>query len=76
MVLTNAQIMTHLGFTHAASSNAIINDFLSNRLDGLEHMTLEDVKDACTSYAKHTDGVFPIQLTMLQKQRLKTLTLT
>ena len=64
--------MTHLGFTNAASRNAIINDFLSDGLVGLEHMTLEDVRDAYTSYAKCTDGIFPIQLTM---QRLKALTL-
>ena len=75
MVLSNTQIMTHLGFTNAASRNAIINDFLSDGLVGLEHTTLEDVRDAYTSYAKHTDGAFPIQLTTLQKQRLKSLTL-
>ena len=67
--------MTHLGFNQPASRNAIINDFLSDGLDGLEHMTSEDVRDACNSYAKRTDGAFPIQLTTLQRQRLKALTL-
>jgi len=75
MVLTNIQIFTHMGIAPAARRNAIIADFLSGGLDGLEHMSVEDVKDACNSYAKRTDGEFPIILTQLQRYRMKGLVL-
>ena len=58
--------MTHLGFTVIAAKNVIITDFLSDGLSGLEYMLSEDVRDACTSYAKRTDDAFPIILTTLQ----------
>ena len=54
-----------MGIAPAARRNAIIADFLAGGLDGLEHMSEDDVKDACASYAKRTDGEFPIILTQL-----------
>ena len=73
--LTNAQIMTMVGIAPAASRNAIIADLLSEGLDGLKYMTDEEVRDTCTSYAKRTDGPFPVVLTPVQKQRIKSLVL-
>ena len=75
MVLTNIQIMTHVGITTAANRNAIIADFQSDDLDGLQHLTDDDVKDLCSSYAKRTDGDFPIILTPTQRKRFLALTL-
>ena len=75
MALTNIQIFTHMDFAPAATRNAIIADFLAGGLDGLEHMSEDDVKDACTSYARRQDGEFPIILTQLQRYRLKGLVL-
>ena len=73
--LTNAQIMTMVGIAPAANRNAIIADLLSEGLDGLKYMTDEEVRDTCTSYAKRTDGPFPVVLTPVQKQRIKSLVL-
>ena len=75
MVLTNVQMMTFAGIQPAANRNAIISDLLSEGLDGLTHMTEEEVRDACVSYAKRTDGPFPVILTPIQKQRIKALML-
>merc|ERR1712232_528131 len=55
--------------------NAIIADFLQGGLAGLEHMSEDEVKDDCTSYAKRQDGDFPVILTQLQRQQLKALML-
>lgn len=73
MTLTNIQIFSLMGFTAHAQRNALIADFLSGGLEGLGHLTEEDVKEACSSYAKRSDGNFPIILTTLQKHRLKAL---
>ena len=75
MVLSNIQIFNHLGFaaSTAAARNAIIEDFLSGGLEGLQYMSEEDVKETCSSYAKRSDGSFPIILTVIQRQRLKSL---
>ena len=73
--LTNAQILTMVGIAPAANRNAIIADLLSEGLDGLKYMTDEEVRDTCTSYAKRTDGPFPVVLTPVQKQRIKSLVL-
>ena len=73
--LTNAQIMTMVGIAPAANRNAIIADLLSEGLDGLKYMTDEEVRDTCTSYTKRTDGPFPVVLTPVQKQRIKSLVL-
>ena len=73
--ITNNQIFNWIGFTVVAQRNAIINDMISDGLQGLEHMTMEEVKEICSSYAKRTDGPFPIFCTPLQKQRLKSLVL-
>merc|ERR1712070_690928 len=35
----------------------------------------EDIKGACASYAKRTDGVFPVILPQLQRKRLRSLAL-
>ena len=75
MVLSNVQIFTNLGFSTAPTRNALIADFLSGGMDGLVHMSEDDVRDACTSYAKRSDGNFPIILTTLQRQRMKSLVL-
>ena len=73
--LTNIQIMNMIGVGPAANRNAIITDLLSEDLDGLKHMTDEEVCDTCASYAKRTDGPFPVILTPVQKQRIKSLVL-
>ena len=75
MALTDIAIMTRMGIEPAAARNAIIADFLSEVLEGLQHMSDEEVQDMCTSYAKRTDGVFPLILTPIQKQRLRSLAL-
>jgi len=75
MSLTDVQIITRIDITSAAARNAIIADFLSEGLEGLRNMTEEDVRDACSSYTKRTDGAFPIILTPIQKQQMKALTL-
>ena len=68
--LTNAQIMTMVGIAPAANRNAIIADLISEGLDGLKYMTDEEVRDTCTSYAKRTDGPFPILLRQYRKSAL------
>ena len=73
--MTNIQMFTMIGIPDAQSRNAIISDLLSDGLEGLRHMTQEDVRDACVSYAKRTDGPFPVILTPVQKQRIKSLVL-
>ena len=75
MVLTNIAIFTRMGFAPAAARNAIIADFLSEGLEGLVQMSDEEVRDACKSYAIRQDGDFPIILTPIQKQRMKSLVL-
>ena len=75
MVLSKIQIFSMIGVSPPQSRNAIIADFLSEGLEGLRHMTVEDVRDACASYAKRTDGPFPVILTPIQKQRVKSLVL-
>ena len=75
MAVTNIQILTWIGITVAQQRNAIIADLLSDGLGGLEHMTHDDVKETCSSYAKRTDGPFPIILTPLTKQRIHSLVL-
>ena len=73
MVLTEAQIFSRIGVAPAAARNAIIADFLSEGLEGLVHMSDEDVQETCTSYAKRQDGAFPIILTPILKQRMRSL---
>ena len=75
MAVTNIQIMTWIGISVANQRNAIISDFLSDGLSGLEHMTHEDVKEMCSSYAKRTDDPFPIILSPIAKQRMYSLVL-
>ena len=73
MVLTNINIMTFVGMAVAAQRNAIIADLLPEGLAGLLHMTEDDMGNLCASYAKRTDGVFPVFLTPIQKQQIKAL---
>ena len=40
--LTNVQIFTRIGIAPAAARNAIIDDFLSEGLEGLLHMSDEE----------------------------------
>ena len=75
MALSNIQIMNMIGIAPAASRNAVIADFLSEGLDGLKRMTDEEVRETCVSYAKRTDGPFPVVLTPIQRQRIKSLVL-
>ena len=75
MTLTNSQMLTTLGFTVTAVRNALITDFLSGDLAELQHMSEEDVKDACASYAKRQDAPFPIILTQLQRSRFRAMML-
>jgi len=75
MALSNIQIMTHIGISTAADRNAIIADFCSDGLEGLEHLSEEDVKDLCSSYVKRTDGAFPTILTPAQRKRFLALVL-
>ena len=75
MSLTNTQVMTLIGFRDTAHRNALIGDFLSSDLEGLQHLSEEDVKEACSSYVKKLDGSFPVILSTLQKQHLKALML-
>ena len=75
MTLTNTQLFTFIGIAPAARRNAIIDDFLSEGLEGLALMTDEDVRDTCASYAKRQDAPFPIILTPILKQRLRSIVL-
>ena len=75
MAVTNTQIMTWIGINVAQEHNAIIADLLSDGLGGLEHMTHDDVKEICLSYAKRTNTLFLIILTPLTKQRIHSLVL-
>ena len=75
MVVSNVWLMTWIGINEANERNAIIKDFMSDGLAGLECMTTEEVKEMCTSYAKRMDAPFPVILTPAQKQRMKGLVL-
>ena len=67
--------MTWISINVVNQYNTIISDLLSDGLDGLEHITHDDVKEICSSYAKRTDSPFPIILTPLVKQRIHSLVL-
>ena len=69
-MISNVQIMQWIDINPAAARNALIADFLSDGLIGLKDLTLDDVKETFSSYAKRTDGPFPIPLTVLHKKRL------
>ena len=75
MALTEIQMMNMIGIAPAANRNAVIADLLSEGLDGLKRMTDEEVRETCVSYAKRTDGPFPVVLTPIQRQRIKSLVL-
>ena len=75
MVLTNIAIFTRMGFAPAAARNAIIADFLSEGLEGPVQMSCEEFRDTYKSYAVRQDGDFPIILTPIQKQGMKSLAL-
>ena len=75
MALTGQQILIRMGVNPAATRNAIIADFLSKGLEGLKHMTDKEVRDTCASYAKRQDPPFPITLTPIIKQRMRSLVL-
>ena len=68
MVLTSVSIMTHIGFAPAAIRNAIIADFIPTGLEGLLHLSDNEVKDACTGYACRQDVLFPVILTVTQRK--------
>ena len=48
---------------------------LGGKLEYVDHISDGDVKDACTSYVKWTNGTFPHIITTIQKKRLKYLVL-
>ena len=73
MVLSNIRIFARMGFPGVQARNAIIADFLSEGLEGLQRMSDEEVRDTCAGYAKRDDGNFPVMLTPIQKQRMKSL---
>ena len=75
MALTNTLILTRIGVAPAANCNAIIDNFSSEGLAGLQNVTDEEVRDVCASHAKRQDGPFPILLTPILKQRMKALIL-
>ena len=57
MVSSYIQMFTWMGIILAQTNNVIITDFGSCvNLEDMEHMSDDDVKDTCTSYAKRTDG--------------------
>ena len=60
MALSSTVIFTRMGIARAVVRNAIINDFLLEGFEGLNHMSDEDVRDTCASFAKRQDGMFPI----------------
>ena len=70
MAITSMQTMTWIGVSVVNQRDTIISDVLSDGLSGLEHILHDDVKYACSSYAKRTDSLFPIILTLLAKQRI------
>ena len=73
MVLSNIAIFTRMGFPGAQARNAIIADFLSEGLEGLQRMSDEEVRDTCAGYAKREDGSFLVMLTPIQKPWMKSL---
>ena len=66
-------MMTFVGLEIAAQRNIIIADLLPEGLAGLLHMTEKEMRDTYTSYTKRTDRNYPVFLTPIQKQRLKSL---
>jgi len=80
MTLTNIQLFNLLAFQGNQAGNvnipnALIGDFLSGGLEDLQHMSVDDVKDACTSYAKRMDAPFLIIFIQTQKKKFKALML-
>ena len=73
MAMTNMQIMTWIDVGVVNQRSAIISDLSSDGLISLEHVTHDDAKDTCSSYAKRTDSPFPIILPPLAKQRIYSL---
>ena len=75
MASSNVQILARMGVASAANHNAIIDDFSSEGLAGLQNVTDEEVRDACASYAKRQDGAFLIVLMPIQRKRMKAFVL-
>lgn len=73
--ISNIQLFTWMGIVPVEARNAVIVDFMLDRLVGLQGMTLDDVKETYNRYAKRTGAPFPILLTPLQKQRMRSLVL-
>ena len=65
--------MTFVGLEITVQRNIIIADLLPEGLAGLLYMTEKEIRDIYTSYAKRTDRNYPVFLTPIQKQRLKSL---
>ena len=71
--LSEEDLMQLIGIADDAKRKALVSDLLSKGLNGLRCMGEDDVRDACASYVKRSDGAFPIILSTIQKQRLKAL---
>ena len=62
-------MFTWIGTRLEQLSSAIIDNFLLGvNLEGVKHISDDDVKDACTIYAKRSDVPFPHILTPIHKQ--------
>eukprot|EP00980_Cylindrotheca_fusiformis_P026293 scaffold15739_cov62-Cylindrotheca_fusiformis.AAC.1 len=69
MPITNLEITTWIGISTECKKQAFVNDFFAGGgLEDLGKMTKQDVADTVTSYAKRTDGEFPIILSPSAKK--------
>ena len=76
MALSNVAVFNYIGgWQNNAKRNAVIAEFLPEGLDNLVDITEDDLKSACQSLAKRSGAPYPINVTMLQKQRIYSLIL-
>ena len=76
MALTNVAVFNYIGgWQNNAQRNAVIAEILPEGLDNLIDITEDDLKSACQSLAKRSEEPYPINITMLQKQRIYSLIL-
>ena len=76
MALSHVEIFNYIGgWQNNAKRNAVIAEFLPEGLDYLIDIIEDDLKGACQSLAKRSGNPYPINVTMLQKQRIFSLIL-
>ena len=76
MALSNVAVFNYIGgWQNNAQRNAVIAEILPEGLDNLIDITEDDLKSACQSLAKRSGEPYPINITMLQKQRIYSLIL-